>query len=184
MKSILVIGMGRFGLQFAQRMQELGNDVMVVDKDADLIDEIAYEFTDAHIADCTIESVLTSLGINNFDVCFVTIGEDFQAWANGPVCRQLFSRHRGYFSVSIWAGDASKVDEFHDAIITLVVNKYGSLSAAQLSDLTHSEDPWKQAREGLPRGAYSEAVITPESMRDYYRRIGGTKELVGDLLDA
>ena len=79
MKSILVIGMGRFGLQFAQRMQELGNDVMVVDKDAELIDEIAYEFTDAHIADCTIESVLTSLGINNFDVCFVTIGEDFQA---------------------------------------------------------------------------------------------------------
>ena len=41
MKSILVIGMGRFGLQFAQRMQELGNDVMVVDKDADLIDELA-----------------------------------------------------------------------------------------------------------------------------------------------
>lgn len=110
--------------------------------------------------------------------------EDFQAWANGPVCRQLFSRHRGYFSVSSWGGDASKIDEFHDAIITLVVNKYGPLSAAKLSDLTHSEDPWKKAREGLPRGAYSEAVITPESMRDYYRRIGGTKELVGDLLDA
>lgn len=79
MKSILVIGMGRFGLQLAERMQELGNDVMVVDKDAELIDEIAYEFTDAHIADCTNELVLSSLGINNFDVCFVTIGEDFQA---------------------------------------------------------------------------------------------------------
>ncbi len=79
MKSILVIGMGRFGLQFAQRMQELGNDVMVVDRDAGLIDEIAYEFTDAHIADCTNETVLASLGINNFDTCFVTIGEDFQA---------------------------------------------------------------------------------------------------------
>lgn len=79
MKSILVIGMGRFGLQFAERMQELGNDVMVVDRDADLIDDIAYEFTDAHIADCTNETVLVSLGINNFDACFVTIGEDFQA---------------------------------------------------------------------------------------------------------
>ncbi len=79
MKSILVIGMGRFGLQFAERMQELGNDVMVVDRAPELIDEIAYEFTDAHIADCTNEAVLTSLGINNFDVCFVTIGEDFQA---------------------------------------------------------------------------------------------------------
>ena len=71
--------MGRFGLQFAERMQELGNDVMVVDKDPELIDEIAYEFTDAHIGDCCNEVVLTSLGIDNFDICFVTIGEDFQA---------------------------------------------------------------------------------------------------------
>ncbi len=79
MKSILVIGMGRFGRQFAKRMQEYGNDVMIIDKDADLIDELAPEFTDAHIGDCSNEAVLTSLGINNFDICFVTIGEDFQA---------------------------------------------------------------------------------------------------------
>ena len=79
MKSILVIGMGRFGRQFAKRMQEYGNDVMIIDKDADLIDELAPQFTDAHIGDCSNEAVLTSLGINNFDICFVTIGEDFQA---------------------------------------------------------------------------------------------------------
>ncbi len=79
MKSILVIGMGRFGRHFAERMQELGNDVMIVDRDAELIDEIAHEFTDAHIGDCCNEAVLSSLGINNFDICFVTIGEDFQA---------------------------------------------------------------------------------------------------------
>lgn len=79
MKSILVIGMGRFGRHFAERMQELGNDVMIVDKDTDLIDEIAHEFTDAHIGDCCNEAVLSSLGINNFDIIFVTIGEDFQA---------------------------------------------------------------------------------------------------------
>ncbi len=110
--------------------------------------------------------------------------EDFQAWANGPVCRPLFNRHRGYFSVSHWDGDPSKMNEFDDAIITLVVNKYGPLSAGQLSALTHSEDPWKLARVGLPDGAYSEDVITTDSMRDYYRQIGGTEELVGDLLDA
>ena len=79
MKSILVIGMGRFGRQFAQRMLEYGNDVMIIDKDADLMDELAPRFTDAHIGDCSNEDVLTSLGINNFDICFVTIGEDFQA---------------------------------------------------------------------------------------------------------
>ena len=71
--------MGRFGRQFAERMQALGNDVMIVDKDPDLIDEIAHEFTDAHIGDCCSEGVLDSLGLNNFDICFVTIGEDFQA---------------------------------------------------------------------------------------------------------
>ncbi|MEG0036207.1 MAG: TrkA family potassium uptake protein, partial [Oscillospiraceae bacterium] len=79
MKSILVIGMGRFGRQFSERMQELGNDVMVVDKDPELIDEIAPKFADSHIGDCCNEAVLSSLGINNFDICFVTIGEDFQA---------------------------------------------------------------------------------------------------------
>ena len=79
MKSILVIGMGRFGRQFAQRMLEYGNDVMIIDKDPDLMDELAPQFTDAHIGDCSNEAVLTSLGINNFDLCFVTIGEDFQA---------------------------------------------------------------------------------------------------------
>ena len=79
MKSILVIGMGRFGSQFARRMQELGNDVMIIDKDPDLVDEISTDFTDAHIGDCCNPTVLKSLGINNFDICFVTIGEDFQA---------------------------------------------------------------------------------------------------------
>lgn len=79
MKSILVIGMGRFGSQFAKRMQELGNDVMIIDKDPDLVDDISSDFTDAHIGDCSNPAVLKSLGINNFDICFVTIGEDFQA---------------------------------------------------------------------------------------------------------
>ncbi len=79
MKSILVIGMGRFGRYFAERMQELGNDVMIVDRDPDVIDEMAHEFTDAHIGDCCNEAVLSSLGINNFDICFVTIGEDFHS---------------------------------------------------------------------------------------------------------
>lgn len=79
MKSILVIGMGRFGLLFAEKMQQLGNDVMVVDENEELINEISHKFTDSQIGDCCNPSVLKSLGINNFDICFVTIGEDFQA---------------------------------------------------------------------------------------------------------
>ncbi|MBE5816856.1 MAG: TrkA family potassium uptake protein [Clostridiales bacterium] len=79
MKSILVIGMGRFGRHLARKMQELKNDVMIVDRDADIIRELAYEFTDAQIGDCTSEAVLRSLGVSNFDICFVSIGENFQS---------------------------------------------------------------------------------------------------------
>ena len=79
MKSILVIGMGRFGRHLAKKMQQLGNDVMIVDRDAELVNAVAAEFTDSHIGDCTNESVIRSLGVKQMDICFVSIGEDFQS---------------------------------------------------------------------------------------------------------
>lgn len=79
MKSILVIGMGRLGKHFATKMIEFGNDVMIIDKDDKVIESFASIFTDSQIGDCRQESVLRSLGVNNFDLCFVAIGEDFQA---------------------------------------------------------------------------------------------------------
>lgn len=78
-KSVLIIGMGRFGRHLAMRMLELGNDVMIVDKDANLIDMMSPHCPDASICDCTNENVLKSLGVDEFDICFVTIGEDFQS---------------------------------------------------------------------------------------------------------
>lgn len=79
MKSVLVIGMGRFGKHLSRKMQELGNDVMIIDKDEERISEFASEFTDSQIGDCRVEGVLESIGVNNFDICFVAIGEDFQS---------------------------------------------------------------------------------------------------------
>ncbi|MGN1100258.1 MAG: potassium channel family protein [Christensenellales bacterium] len=79
MKSILIIGMGKFGQILAAKMQELGNHIMIVDKDEEIINGLAHEYTNAVIGNCTNESVLKSLGINNFDICFVTIGNDFQS---------------------------------------------------------------------------------------------------------
>lgn len=79
MKSILIIGMGAFGQHLALKMTELKNDVMIVDKDATIINEISYLVTDAQIGDCTKEDVLKALGISNFDICFVTIGDTFQS---------------------------------------------------------------------------------------------------------
>ena len=79
MKSVLVIGMGRFGRHLAMKLQELGNDVMIVDRNPKLINEFASKFTDSHIGDCTNESVIRSLGVKQLDICFVSIGEDFQS---------------------------------------------------------------------------------------------------------
>ena len=79
MKSFLVIGMGRFGTMLSNKLNDLDNDVMIIDKDESKIERVASSFADAQIGDCTNPTVLQSLGVNNFDVCFVTIGENFQS---------------------------------------------------------------------------------------------------------
>ncbi|MBR5273346.1 MAG: TrkA family potassium uptake protein [Clostridia bacterium] len=79
MKSVLVIGMGRFGQHLALKMQELGNDVMIIDRNEKIINELAPRFTDSHIGDCTSESVLRALDVASLDLCFVAMGEDFQS---------------------------------------------------------------------------------------------------------
>lgn len=79
MKSILVIGMGRFGRHLSRKLMELGNEVMIVDEHEEAISELVGDVTSAQIGDCTREDVLRSLGVTNFDVCFVCVGADFQA---------------------------------------------------------------------------------------------------------
>ncbi len=79
MKTVLIIGMGRFGRHLAKKMDELGNEVMIVDSNPEMVEQVASDFSDAHIGDCTNEGVIRSLGVANFDICFVTIGEDFQS---------------------------------------------------------------------------------------------------------
>ncbi len=79
MKSILIIGMGRFGRHMARKFIEQGNEVMAVDNKESRINAVMSFVTDAQIADATNEQYIETLGVNNFDLCVVTIGEDFQA---------------------------------------------------------------------------------------------------------
>lgn len=79
MKSILVIGMGRLGRHLATTMIDLGNEVMVIDKDPEVIESLSPVHGDANIGDCTNENVIMALGVDNFDICFVTIDSDFQS---------------------------------------------------------------------------------------------------------
>ena len=78
MKSVLIIGAGQFGTHIAKRMEELRCEVMVVDNDEDCINDIVSYVTYAKIGDGTNEEFLRTLGIDNFDVCFVTLGSHFQ----------------------------------------------------------------------------------------------------------
>ena len=90
MKSVLIIGMGRMGRHLAKKMHQLGNDVMIVDNNPAIIGALSDRFTNSSICDCTNESVIESLGVDDFDVCFVTIGEDFQA---SLVVTSLLKKH-------------------------------------------------------------------------------------------
>lgn len=79
MKSILVIGIGRFGKHLCQDLVENGNDVMAVDENEENLEDILSIVTSAKIGDCTREEVLRSFGVRNFDICFVCIGTNFQS---------------------------------------------------------------------------------------------------------
>ena len=78
MKSILLIGTGRFGRLVAQELNDLGHEIMAVDDDEERVNSILPYVTNAQIGDSTNESFLRSLGIDNYDVCIVTIGNNFQ----------------------------------------------------------------------------------------------------------
>ncbi len=79
MKSVLLIGLGRFGRGVAEKLNELHHQVLAVDKNEERVNEILPLVTDAQIGDATSETFLRTLGVDNYDVCFVTIGDDFQS---------------------------------------------------------------------------------------------------------
>ena len=79
MKSILLIGLGRFGQNVAAKLDELGHEVMAVDCDEERVDAILPHVTGAQIGDSTNEDFLRALGVSNFDVCIVAIAHNFQS---------------------------------------------------------------------------------------------------------
>lgn len=79
MKSVLLIGLGRFGRHIAENLYELKHQVMAVDKKEDRVNAVLDFVTNAVIGDSTNEEFLKSLGVGNYDICMVCIGDDFQS---------------------------------------------------------------------------------------------------------
>jgi uncharacterized phage-associated protein len=101
------------------------------------------------------------------------ISEDFEAWAHGPAVRSLYARYRdaGWQSLPPEAGTMppDTVEEF----LARVFQEYGQYSAKKLEEMTHDEDPWKEARGDIPPEAASNKVISKLTMRNFFAaRIG------------
>lgn len=79
MKSVLLIGLGKFGKQIAFQLNQLGHQVMGVDQNEQNVNDAMDIVTNAQIGDSTNQEFLRSLGIDNFDLCIVAIGDDFQS---------------------------------------------------------------------------------------------------------
>lgn len=95
--------------------------------------------------------------------------EAVEAWANGPVVRELYERHRGRFELREWPwGNAAAVGGDARETVDAVLGYYGPQSAQWLSDLTHREAPWLEAREGVPEGERGSSQISLATMAEYY----------------
>jgi len=77
-KSILLIGLGRFGRHIAEKLYEMDHQVMAVDNNEERVHQVLPYVTNAQIGDSTSEEFLSSLGVSNYDACIVAIGDNFQ----------------------------------------------------------------------------------------------------------
>ena len=97
--------------------------------------------------------------------------EDFQAWSNGPVCRELFDVHKGEYLISaedLQRGDSCSLSPDQVDSINVVLQDYGDKTPSWLREQTHDELPWQEARGRLPDFVRSENIITKNSMGAYY----------------
>lgn len=97
--------------------------------------------------------------------------EDFEAWRNGPVCRELFYKHKGMYDVNaslLPDADSSNLTADEKDTINVVLDSYGDKEPYELRSQTHSEKPWKDMRGGLGDFDMCTKVITKTAMGDYY----------------
>jgi uncharacterized phage-associated protein len=97
--------------------------------------------------------------------------EPIEAWANGPVVRSLYNAHKGRFLVtrtSLGNRDANALTPEQQETVEAVLKFYGGETSQWLSDLSHRERPWREARAGLKPGERGNHKITHASMAEYY----------------
>ncbi len=102
--------------------------------------------------------------------------EEFEAWAKGPVCRELFQAHKGKFMLNNseflkpYKPDTSNLTQEQRETINAVVNSLIDFPPYRLSDMVHQEKPWLDARKNCPAGARCSNIIPKTSMIEYYAK--------------
>lgn len=92
-----------------------------------------------------------------------------EAWVNGPVIPALYSKHKGKFEINQWPwGNCACLNRDQTETIDAVIGFYGPKTAQWLSDLTHREKPWRDARAGLEDGDRGAREISLSSLHEYY----------------
>lgn len=95
--------------------------------------------------------------------------DEIQAWANGPVVPNLFFAHQGQFSISVIPdGDSSRLNAAQRDTVDAIIRDYGDKTSQWLVELTHMEEPWKEARGNCRPGDRCRNVISHASMAEYY----------------
>ncbi len=105
--------------------------------------------------------------------------ERIEAWANGPVIRELYQFHKGLYIISasdIPLGNPDRLTNDQKSDIDIVLNAYGGKSSQWLIDQTHREAPWQNARRGLAPSERGHVVISLQEMADYYSSLYGKEQ--------
>ena len=112
-----------------------------------------------------VEHLLKTNGTPLFD-------ENFEAWANGPVSRDLFNLHKGKFIIDkgliLNSYLSNSLTSSHISSINACLEKYAEYDGAELSDKTHSESPWVDARGDTPEGVNCNKIVSKSAMAEYY----------------
>ena len=104
--------------------------------------------------------------------------EAIEAWANGPVVRDLFNYHRGMYQISLMPiGNPRLLDQEQRDTVDAVLEYYGDKPAQWLIDLTHMEAPWTEMRQGLPIRERGNRVIPLDVIADYYSSLSVEEDL-------
>ncbi len=105
--------------------------------------------------------------------------ENIEAWANGPVIRELYNFHKGLFNFTeqmMTIGNPNRLSDEQKEDIDSVLNAYACRSSQWLIDQTHSEQPWREARKGLSPNERGHVVISHAAMAEYYSSLYGQEQ--------